>query len=116
LFASVLLRSLRRGRPAGNSAVPRGQDSPGADSEFYLVEAALRRLGIPRERGETLEQWLRRLGSASTLRLDELGPILRLHYRHRFHPQGLAPAERERLRTASRHWADQLRHPRRKVP
>ena len=51
---------------------------PGLDSEFYQIEARLRRMGLERNPGETLAAWLKRL------QRPELAPALELHYRYRF--------------------------------
>lgn len=73
---------------------------PGLDSEFYELEKRLALLGVPRQPGEPLSDWLERALAAPAL-ADLRGPLrelLRLHYRHRFDPQGLTAAEREELK------------------
>ena len=57
-------------------------------------------LGLPRQPGEPLSTWLQRATDNSGLAefKEPLENILRLHYRHRFDPRGLTPAERQELR------------------
>lgn len=71
----------------------------GSDSEFYAVERALARRGLPRAPQESLRAWAIR----SVQALDDAGRArferaLALHRRYRFDPQGLAEAERAQLR------------------
>lgn len=73
---------------------------PGLDSEFYQLEERLARGGLPRQSGEPLSAWLQRAttdAQFAALR-QPLENILRLHYRYRFDPSGLSPAERQTLR------------------
>ncbi|MBC7802585.1 MAG: transglutaminase domain-containing protein [Candidatus Parcubacteria bacterium] len=68
---------------------------PGEDSEFYAVEKSL----APRAPGETHADWLERVSlTLPQPGLNQLREALRLHQRYRFDPQGIAVAERERLR------------------
>jgi transglutaminase-like putative cysteine protease len=71
---------------------------PGADSEFYLVEARLARLGLGRQPWEPVSRWVARVGT------DGLGELAALHARYRFDPRGLSPSERETLRAAAGAW------------
>lgn len=71
---------------------------PGLDSEFYRIEARLRRLGLERYTGETLDAWLKRI------KRQELKPALELHYRYRFDPASLSVDERKRLAEQSGAW------------
>jgi hypothetical protein len=72
---------------------------PGEDSEFYAVEKSL----DPRDSGETHGAWLARLGrSLPAEKIAHLRDALRLHQRYRFDPEGLAPAERARLKELCR--------------
>lgn len=73
---------------------------PGLDSEFYQLEKKLAALGVPRQSGEALADWLERALATPTL-AGLRGPLLellRLHYRHRFDPLGLDATEREELK------------------
>lgn len=77
---------------------------PGLDSEFFLLEERLAERGMPRAPSEPLSAWLER---AATNRSDEvtktlLRDLLRLHYRYRFDPAGLAASERAVLREQAR--------------
>jgi hypothetical protein len=77
----------------------------GGDSEFYQVEQYLNQLGLVRGTSETLQQWLDRMHQSLPERgMGELRSILRLHYRYRFDPQGIAPGERSQLRTLIQTW------------
>ena len=93
----------RRGKLA--SATDKKSDAekvlwPGLDSEFYALEKNLAARGLPRQVGEPLADWLERaLAEPALVSLrSPLKELLRLHYRHRFDPQGLPATERERLR------------------
>jgi protein-glutamine gamma-glutamyltransferase len=71
---------------------------PGADSEFYLVEARLARLGLGRQPWEPVPRWVARVGA------DGLAELAALHARFRFDPRGLSAIEREALRAAAGAW------------
>jgi predicted RNA-binding Zn ribbon-like protein len=73
---------------------------PGLDSEFYQVERRLAEGGATRHPGEPLSAWLVRASADPALAevRDRLRELLRLHYRYRFDPEGLAPDDREALR------------------
>jgi transglutaminase-like putative cysteine protease len=73
---------------------------PGLDSEFYQIEARLRRMGLERNPGETLVGWLNRVEK------PELKPALDLHYRYRFDPQILSATERATLAREAKTWLD----------
>jgi len=83
-----------------------GSGPAGGDSEFFLVERALARDGLPREPGEPVMAWLARI--ASRLPRDmgtaELTELAQLHYRYRFDPAGLGRTDRDRLRTSAQSW------------
>jgi hypothetical protein len=74
---------------------------PGLDSEFYQIEARLRRMGLERNAGETLAAWLKRVEKV------ELKSVLELHYRYRFDPASLTTAERAALAQEAAAWLDQ---------
>jgi hypothetical protein len=77
--------------------------APGADSELYLVEKALEPLGLGRAAAETVMAWLARIEARlpAGCRGADLREIAALHYRYRFDPNGLAAAERARLRESA---------------
>jgi hypothetical protein len=83
-----------------------GTGTAGSDSEFFLVERALARIGLPRGPGETVMEWLARIGPGlpEGMRASELIELASLHYRHRFDPAGLATADRERLKASAHRW------------
>jgi hypothetical protein len=59
----------------------------------------LAELGFPRQPDEPLGPWLERVLTEPSLaaQRDTLQRLLRLHYRFRFDPAGLNPAERAEL-------------------
>jgi hypothetical protein len=63
-------------------------------------------MGLPRGAGESVMEWLVRIGPGLPpgMRESELAELASLHYRHRFDPAGLAPPERERLRSSAQRW------------
>jgi transglutaminase-like putative cysteine protease len=72
---------------------------PGEDSEFYAVEKLLPERG----RSETHSAWVARVSpQLPDDRKARLAEALRLHQRYRFDPDGIAPAQRERLRALCR--------------
>jgi transglutaminase-like putative cysteine protease len=86
---------------------------PGADSELYLIEARLAALGVGRRPWEPVGRWLDRVRAApapgvAPEALPALAALVRLHYRYRFDPDGLAPSERETLRSGARAWLERV--------
>jgi hypothetical protein len=65
---------------------------------------------VARQPGEPLSGWLERALQADALAeiREPLRELLRLHYRCRFDPQGLAEADREALRRGARTVLQQL--------
>ncbi len=86
--------------------VPAGGGGQGADSEFYLIERHLAKVGWTRKDSESIAEWLARVGGKLPLAVDHeaLVAIARLHYRYRFDPDGLPGAERDRLRSMAGQW------------
>ncbi len=85
------------------------ETSIGADSEIYLIEQRLNKLGIKRDRAETWQDWIIRVKNnpdTSDL-MDNLDSIIKLHYRYCFDPQGISTKEREELRCACQAWLKQ---------
>jgi transglutaminase-like putative cysteine protease len=87
--------------PARAAAPPRG-----ADSEFYLVEQRLQALAFARAPGEPLSAWLARIEAAAVpgVSVTPLAPLLALHYRYRFDPDGLPSADRGALAASAHGW------------
>ena len=87
-------------RSAGGAAVSNTQ---GADSELYLIERELAKIGLGRAAAETIMAWLARIDAKlpAGWRGAELREIAALHYRYRFDPAGLPEAERTQLRERS---------------
>ena len=101
LLFQIVRQRRRRGALAGAG---RQIVWPGLDSEFYEVEKQLAERGLPRERNESLIDWLERAASEPGL-LELKNPLLallRLHYRYRFDPEGLTETDREELRREAR--------------
>ena len=110
LLLQILFRRERtRKRIAEKSPLP-AIPRPGRDSEFYLIEKKLAANGVPRPASETLSAWLQR-GAVHPL-LPELSKplqsLLHLHYRYRFDPHSLDPADREQLKRGSKEVLDAL--------
>ncbi len=88
---------------------------PGLDSEIYLIETALQKIGWTRNSFETWQQWLIRLDETQSLEvnpnktqmLKELQKIVTLHYRYRFDPQGINATERTELKSLTQSWLNQ---------
>ena len=76
---------------------------PGLDSEFFLLESALKKNGVTRKADETTSAWLLRLTPQHSSLL-EMEPALKLHYKYRFDPLGLTPDERALLAQNVRAW------------
>ena len=95
-------------RRAATAGPPTGPTTPGLDSEFFALLAALQAGREARPPAEPVAAWLRRVLPSSGLgtagpgaadpRSAELHEALALHQRLRFDPQGLDAAERARLR------------------
>lgn len=88
------------GRRMSRAAAPEGGREiwPGADSDFYLLERKLRRAGLVRLEHETAAQWAGRVRLEAPRLESALAGVVRLHYKYRFDPRGMLPAEREELR------------------
>jgi len=79
---------------------------PGQDSEVYLIERRMKKLGLGRKPEETFAAWFRRLSHNSAMADSEesLAPVLALHYRYRFDPNGLTGPERAALGIQAQAW------------
>jgi hypothetical protein len=107
LFAWLAWRTLR-GRRAETAAASTdtlaASGRPGEDSEFYLIEARIAEFGHGRHPAESVSEWLARVARDTALDAAALRPLVRLHYRHRFDPQGLPAPERAALRAQALSW------------
>jgi hypothetical protein len=83
-----------------------GPETSGADSEFYGIERKLNQWGYARPPWETLSGWIHGLKQDPVLAptLESLDPVLALHYRYRFHPNGITEQERQELTAAVQAW------------
>ena len=105
LIWRLLIRNpLAAGRKSREfAATRRGQ--PGADSEFYQIEALLTLAGCARAPHEPLSNWLIRIGREhADINVAPLQELLRLHYRYRFDPRGLSAPEREGFAVQAQRW------------
>ena len=92
----------RVARPGEGAVAGAGRRYPGEDSEFYAVEKTL----PARAEGETHAAWVTRISRGlPPPQTQRLRDALRLHQRYRFDPEGLATAERNRLRELCRAFA-----------
>ena len=100
LLCLILFRGSQRRHRRKAEEPPEQSNWPGLDSEFYRLEQKLVERGLIRQSSEPLSAWLQRVADAPDLAelKHPLHGALRLHYRHRFDPRGLTPAEREALR------------------
>ncbi len=97
---------LGAGRMSRASAAAR-RIRPGADSEFYRIEALLVRAGCARAAHEPLGAWLMRIArERADISVVPLQDLLRLHYRYRFDPRGLPASERDALATQAQRWLE----------
>ena len=69
-------------------------------NQFFLLEQRLAERGLPRAPSEPSSAWLERaaMNVGAEAPKASLRDLLRLHYRHRFDPVGLAASERAALR------------------
>jgi transglutaminase-like putative cysteine protease len=78
------------------------------DQEFTLIEQALARAGYTRYRWETLREWVERLNQSQVAcDIETLIPIVALHYRNRYDPEGITATEREHLKKMIQSWLEQ---------
>lgn len=102
------LRSQRRKRQGADRTLKPMSD--GLDSEFYQIEKRLRDWGLARLPSETVRKWLGRLDQELPASyMSELHPIIDLHYRYRFDPQGLTDEERETLKLMIQSWLNEFK-------
>lgn len=103
LLYQIIFRAHRRRQPRNQSEAAT-LIWPGLDSEFYQLERLLAQRGLLRQPSEPLSHWLAR-ATADPALLElraALQVLLGLHYRYRFDPLGLSPAERDALRRQAR--------------
>ena len=100
LYHIIFRRRGKMGMRSQKKLVAEKNHWPGLDSEFYQLEKKLAARGVPRQPGETLADWLERALTApgAIAWREPVRELLQLHYRHRFDPAGLRPAERAALK------------------
>ncbi len=109
----IIFRQRRKGRiQAKNNSSGAVIFWPGLDSEFYALEHQLASRGVHRLPSEPLAGWLASALTEPALAdlRKPLQKLLRLHYRHRFDPQGLNGPERETLMQEAKICLDTLSH------
>ena len=74
------------------------QTWPGADSEYFQLEKRLTKAGLARQNDETTRKWLTRVALDTPALAEPLRKIVQIHYKYRFHPEGIEAKEREELR------------------
>jgi len=113
-LALLLIRRLstqkrvRRGEDKQKDASGKSKRK-GTDSAFFLLEETLNEKGHIRDPGETYTAWINRLERtefAASLTYKPLRPLLDLHYRYRFDPNGLTKAEKKALKFGVKQWID----------
>jgi hypothetical protein len=100
LLHQIIFRSRRERRGRKRDPKATAVIWPGLDSEFYQLEKKLAARGLTRQPGEPLSHLLDRAAETPALipLKTSLEELLRLHYRYRFDPHGLAGTDRENLR------------------
>lgn len=76
---------------------------PGSDSDFYKIEALISERWQAREAGETFSLWFKRLLPREP-NIEQVFPLLKLHYQARFHIDGLSEQERAELSKGVDQW------------
>lgn len=110
LLYQIIFRRRKRQRAKSRAVAEEKLFRQGLDSEFYQLENRLAARGVPRRESELLSDWLARALAEPVLAdlREPLQKLLRLHYRHRFDPQGLSAEERENLKREAKHCLDLL--------
>jgi hypothetical protein len=110
LLFQIIFRRRKRKAAAQNKKSAEQLFWPGLDSEFYRLEARLAARGVPRQPSEPLAGWLERTLTEPALTdlRGQLREILRLHYQHRFDPNGLDKAGRKLLAQKARECLESL--------
>jgi transglutaminase-like putative cysteine protease len=75
---------------------------PGADSDFFHLERKLAKAGLARLYGESTAVWLGRVREEQPGLAEILSPIMSLHLKYRFDPEGLSDGDRDELRSLVR--------------
>lgn len=71
-------------------------DYPGTDSNFYKLVEIIESTCMPRQPGETLLIWLKRI--ENSIKASQVYTALDLHYRYRFDPAGISTPEHSELK------------------
>ena len=84
----------------------------GMDSKFYEIEKRLTELGFSRYPYETFSNWIRRIEKVKppAISTDPLHDMLALHYRCRYDPCGISPAEKSALASGVSSWLETHKH------
>ena len=98
-FLRLFLKTRRQSGASRSEDRDRLFHAVGMDSEFFSIERILSKDGFARRSDETQRQWVERVTANGGTEGELLPPLLDLHYRLRFDPQGLSVEERSHLRT-----------------
>jgi len=106
LFAALVWRVFRGGGLVRTRQGRAGRAvHDGAGGAFARIEGRLAGLGLARAPHQTLTEWLAGIGRTRPgIDVRSLDPLVRLHYRTRFDPPGLAPDERDALEQGVERW------------
>lgn len=105
----TLVRRLSKKSMLRNRRKSNGKQPLTHKSDFDLIETALQDFGFMRTPSEPLKNWLKSLELEQRSELiAELMPIVELHYRDRFDPQGIDAAERKQLKDLMNSWLKRL--------
>jgi len=65
-------------------------------------------MGLERYPWETMTNWVERLKGNDTFAVsfESLQPVLDIHYRYRFDPEGITGEERQKLKLKVQSWLD----------
>ncbi|MCP4350738.1 MAG: transglutaminase domain-containing protein [Desulfobacterales bacterium] len=104
LYVNKQIKRVKTGQAQKKGELP----IPGTDSEFYLIEERLNKMGYPRYPGETLSGWLKRIEKSEQpdISVSSLDPVLSLHYRYRFDPEGISLDEKTALESDVHLWLE----------
>ncbi len=104
LLYQIVFRRGRTRRKAKTSDAAFLASWPGLDSDFYQLEKKISARGVTRGSAEPLNVWLQRVEKSAGMEAlrEPLRELLKLHYRHRFDPQGLNATDREKLKAETK--------------
>ena len=108
-----LFRGMRLARKSSAGGQRRAFNEARPDDPFHGIEQRMAEKGLPRLATETARDWIARI--APQFDADSrsaLQGLLRWHYRSRFDPLKMSPADRQAYAQAAMHWQKQDPSPR----